>query len=377
MRWLPPPLVLCLIPGFLWSQTALRITSPGQGAPVNPGQSITVKLSIPPGISAQDVAVIIPELVGLTPLAPTPPYQVSIQIPADASLGKYQLGVVRISTGKISGSEPVSIDIERPDPPVSLTSESQTLHISPGDRLPLRVVAIYRDGTSSDVTKSTSTTYVSKSRTTADINSDGVVIGVKPGTTEITVKNAGVTAPVIPVTVENPVSIRPTKAVLYASQTVQFAALLSDESFGPVKWSISPEGAAHIDAGGLFTAPNAIRTRQEITVTATSGKNDAWTASSRISLYPPLTLDVAPNAATLGPSQSKQFSVSINNDFFYNPGFQRVKWSIEPAIGIIDGAGLYTAPPVISGSQSVVVTATSFTNPLVKASAAIKLHNSQ
>ncbi len=67
-----------------------------------------------------------------------------------------------------------------------------------------------------------------------------------------------------------------------------------------------------------------------------------------------VTVAVTPKSASLGPSQTQQFSASVTGSTN-----TAVTWSISPQVGTISSTGLYTAPSSITSSQSVTVTATS------------------
>jgi len=56
-----------------------------------------------------------------------------------------------------------------------------------------------------------------------------------------------------------------------------------------------------------------------------------------------------------------------------NTGNQAVTWSINPSVGTISQAGLYTAPPVVANQQTVTVTAASQLDPTKSATAALTL----
>ncbi len=63
---------------------------------------------------------------------------------------------------------------------------------------------------------------------------------------------------------------------------------------------------------------------------------------------------VSPTTATLGQSQTQQFTATVTGT-----SNQNVSWSLSPNVGNISSAGLYTAPATISSTQNVTVTATS------------------
>jgi hypothetical protein len=65
-----------------------------------------------------------------------------------------------------------------------------------------------------------------------------------------------------------------------------------------------------------------------------------------------VTVAVTPSAASLSGSQQKQFVATVAGSSL------GVNWSVSPQIGSISSTGLYTAPPAISSTQTVTVSAT-------------------
>ena len=165
------------------------------------------------------------------------------------------------------------------------------------------------------------------------------------------------------------VSVSPTVSTLYANQTQQFTATVTNASNTTVIWTISPSGAGTISSSGLYAAPATIATQQTVTVTATSEANGSVAASATVTLYPPIMITVAPTTAALSSGQTQQFSATVTNS-----SNSAVTWSIGPSgVGSISGSGLYTAPATISTQQTVTVTATSKTDGTTSASATVSL----
>lgn len=79
------------------------------------------------------------------------------------------------------------------------------------------------------------------------------------------------------------------------------------------------------------------------------------------------SLSVAPGTASLSASQTQQFSAAINGSN------TAVTWSLNPNVGSISSAGLYTAPATIASAQSVTVTATSVADNTKTATATVTL----
>jgi hypothetical protein len=69
-------------------------------------------------------------------------------------------------------------------------------------------------------------------------------------------------------------------------------------------------------------------------------------------LTPPVTVTVAPTSASLGQSQTQQFTATVTGSS------GTPTWSISPSVGGISTSGLYTAPASITATQTITVTAT-------------------
>jgi uncharacterized protein (TIGR03437 family) len=137
---------------------------------------------------------------------------------------------------------------------------------------------------------------------------------------------------------------------------------LADQS---VTWSFSPTVVGATlgnpvgpDATGqttrVYTAPNLVAARQTViaTVTASDG---VTRASAQITLVPPsVSVVVSPASVTLLAGQTQKFSATV-----LGISNSTVTWSISPQTGTIDSTGNYTAPPSITTSSKVTVTATS------------------
>jgi hypothetical protein len=162
-----------------------------------------------------------------------------------------------------------------------------------------------------------------------------------------------------------PVSVSPAVAVLYATQTLQFTAMVADAS--AVTWSVSPS-VGTISSMGLYTAPAGVATQQTVTVRATSVADAAKWATATVTLYPPLTVTVTPGTSTLYGAQAQQFSATV-----VNAPNTEVTWSVTPSTGTVSSTGLYIAPVSIATQQTVIVRATSVADSSKSATATVSL----
>lgn len=82
------------------------------------------------------------------------------------------------------------------------------------------------------------------------------------------------------------VSLTPPNVSLTVNQTQQFTATVTNTSNMGVVWTISPS-VGSISTSGFYTAPAAIATAQNVTVTATSAADSSKFATASVSLVPP------------------------------------------------------------------------------------------
>jgi len=176
-------------------------------------------------------------------------------------------------------------------------------------------------------------------------------------------KSASATITLMPVSV----SLTPTSVTLYASQTLQFTATVTNPSNTTVTWILNPN-VGSITTSGLYTAPATIAAQQTVTVTATSQADSTKTASATITLMPLITASISPAGVTLAASQTQQFTATVTNT-----SNTAVSWSINPVVGTIGTSGLYTAPASITTQQTVTVKATSQADSTKTATATITL----
>lgn len=181
------------------SKPELRITEPSEGAILNPGQTVTVRVTsatpeLFPGV-----------LVGgdATPFAGTVsqlPGELPVQIPKDIHrLGKHWISVMGTpKSGKEPVGDEVAVDVERPDLPASMSASLSGLEFDfPGEQSHLDVQAEFPDRSADsvipatyDVTESSHISFSSANPEVATVDSSGLVTAVAPGIGEIRVKYA-------------------------------------------------------------------------------------------------------------------------------------------------------------------------------------------
>lgn len=188
------------------------------------------------------------------------------------------------------------------------------------------------------------------------------------------------------------ISPPPKSLAVNASATLTAAAtypLSASGSNTQVTWSVScgtPNECGtfspNADVSGItYTAPANIPAGKTVTVTATSVVDTTKFASTKITIVPPIPISVsffATPPAMLLVNATFSLSAAINNDVSANP---QVKWTVAcggSACGSFNPTSTgdevpttYTAPATIPSRGSVIVTATSITDPTKSVSANI------
>ena len=354
----------------LLAQPSLQITSPPDGTVIAPGQTFEVVVTPSPGAAFILVAVVSGYPIGDNLASGSPPYQVPVPIAATVTPGRYQLGAVgAVTPGQPVYSAPISIDVERPDNPVSLHAQSSITVVPVGktDRL-IQTVGTFSDGLQIDLTNSTLTTYATNAPAVATVDTTGTVTAVSPGTANITITN-GNASTLVQVVVPPAMSVMPKAKKLYASQKQQFTAWGGYDDTVPTTWSVQPAGLGSISASGLYAAPASITSQQTVTIVATNTLDATQSATATLSLYPNVTISVTPPTANLWAAQTQQFQAMAGN------ARSDVTWSISPTTaGSVDYTGLYTASTSITTIQAVQVTAASAADPTKSSSATVTLY---
>ena len=165
----------------------LQITFPADHAIVASGQDFSLIVDSPAQTEFSSIGVIGPEPFGFIGLAKSLPAHFTVSIPADTSSGFRSLHVSgQTTSGETVEAEPIELDIERPDMPLSLAPDISTLYLQRlGERLPLTVLATFSDRSVVDVTESTYLTFASLDPSIVTVDSQGEVTSVADGFTYV------------------------------------------------------------------------------------------------------------------------------------------------------------------------------------------------
>jgi len=162
------------------------------------------------------------------------------------------------------------------------------------------------------------------------------------------------------------VTVTPNSAKVLRDTTQTFTAKVSGMNNAAVTWSVEETSGGTIDSTGLYTPPQD--GAGTFHVTATSQANSAAIGVATV-IVPTPRVTVDPVAVTLRPGEKQMFAATVSG--LTNTA---VNFAIqEGAGGLINNAGLYTAPAA-SGLYHVVTTSTEETT--VTASATVTVTTS-
>jgi Abnormal spindle-like microcephaly-assoc'd, ASPM-SPD-2-Hydin len=109
----------------------------------------------------------------------------------------------------------------------------------------------------------------------------------------------------------------------------------------------------------------------QLTIRSNSSTNSMATISLSGTGNSSVTVSVVPGSVMPSASQSQLFAAEVLGTLNTS-----VTWTLDPAVGTISPAGLYTAPRSVTTSQPIIVTATSTADPTKTASSTITMSSS-
>ncbi len=193
-------------------QPLLTITSPGSGTLLQEGQTYTITISFDPSVQNIGIDAEFP----VPDIQPTSdPSKFSLTLPMTIPPGTYHLTAQGSNSSGGVQSDPVPIDIERPDDPVQLWAEPLSLNFKEvGAQRGIIVYGTFADGTKLiSFPSSSKTFYVSDNTQVATVTGNGLGFGlvtaVAPGQGSIIVQSGpSLSFPVV-VTVAQPAPTGP------------------------------------------------------------------------------------------------------------------------------------------------------------------------
>lgn len=158
------------------------------------------------------------------------------------------------------------------------------------------------------------------------------------------------------------VSINPTTATVSGGGTQQFTATATGTNNPAQSFNWSATGGT-VSGAGLFTAPAATASIQNITITAQSTVDTTKSSTATVSVpatgAPPVTyssVSITPSSTTVQGNGTQQFGGTVSGTGAYSTV---ITWSVDGASnGSINSSGLYTAPAAGVSARNVIVRGT-------------------
>jgi hypothetical protein len=179
------------------------------------------------------------------------------------------------------------------------------------------------------------------------------------------------------------VSVSPAQAAVQTGATQQFSATVTGGGNSAVQWSVAGILAGNASVGtistnGLYTAPSVAPANGNVSITATSllDSSASGSASVQIQSAQSISVSISPQAVTLAPGQSQQFTATVQGT-----ASSGVTWLVagiqggNSSLGTVSTNGLYTAPAVIPAPSTVMLTARSILDPSSETEASITVES--
>lgn len=306
------------------NQPLLQITSPNDGTVVNPGQTMTVVVSSPAGVSFNSVVLRGEDPIGFSNAATAVPATFSITIPAEIDCRKYSLRALgATAAGDVADSDFIDLDVERADMPLSLSSQFPSLTMeAQGQVSPMMLTATFSDGSALQVTESTKVTYQSTNTLVFTVDGTGAATAVAPGNASLIATYQNSNGPNLQLSI--PVTVLPFD-ITFTPASLDFGNATLGSS---VSRSITITNASASDSGLSIKSVGAGGPYSE---------TDNCISTSPLALDGTCTISVTFSPTALGQSQG---SLRIDN-------------SSTVVSSVINLTGIGTAiPPSITGFES-------------------------
>jgi Fe-S cluster assembly iron-binding protein IscA len=219
------------------------------------------------------------------------------------------------------------------------------------------------------------------------LTTDGVYSAPEttPTSPQVTIKAISVADPsksgsaVVTITPSVAVSISPGSAQVNIGAQQQFTATVAGTADNAVTWSVTGSGCSGaacgtILASGLYTAPSAVPTPPQVTVTAKSVADPSKSGTATVTIGLAISIVVTPAKASVVTGAKQQFTATVTGS-----SDTAVSWSVTgsgctgAACGTISTSGLYAAPHTAPTPSLVKITATSVADKTKMGSAMVTI----
>jgi hypothetical protein len=187
----------------------------------------------------------------------------------------------------------------------------------------------------------------------------------------LTISGCGGGSPATPTT-PNPITaeaisvlVTPSSPTMLPGQTQLFAAQVTGTTNSAVTWSVQEPAGGAINSSGLYTAPQNTAGTFHVVATSQSSSTAQGSAAVTVQLS---QVVISPAQVVVAPGGTQAFTAPVAG-----LANTQVTWTVQEAGGgLINGAGLYTAPKA-EGFYHVI--ATSVENATASASAVVSVTN--
>jgi hypothetical protein len=147
------------------------------------------------------------------------------------------------------------------------------------------------------------------------------------------------------------VDVQPATTAVAPGGQVKFAAVVTGTVNTKVAWTILETGGGAIDSTGLYTAPTTAGTFH-VRASSPVDSTAVGTATVTVTQQSAITVTVTPTSGAIHSCETLTFRSSVTGT-----SDTSVNWTVQEGAtgGMIDAAGVYTAPNV-AGTYHVVAT---------------------
>ncbi len=203
-------------------------------------------------------------------------------------------------------------------------------------------------------------------------------------------------AATLEVTLQKPITLSPSSSTRAVDHRQKFTAAVLNSANTAVNWFVSGAPGGNPVVGQVcvadsipclpvisalagevdYLAPSAVPAPNPVSIAIVSIADPTKSASSPITILPHLVVSISPPAATIAPGAARLFTADVAGT-----SDQQVVWQISGAAcgfagdpcGVINPAGVYTAPLVPPSPNTLTITATSTEDNSRSASASVTI----
>lgn len=165
------------------------------------------------------------------------------------------------------------------------------------------------------------------------------------------------------------VSVSPSTITLQTGAVSVFSAVVTGTTNTAVTWRVNGIAGGNATVGtitpaGMYTAPAAVPTNPQVSISATSAADPAASALALVTIVQRVAVQVTPSNVQVQTGLTQQFLATVTGTTN-----TAVTWAVNgvvggtPQNGTISTTGLYTAPGSIPATNTVTISAISVADP--------------